>query len=104
MAHLLFWGMLFIWAITTGCRSDKESDINVPTRDIKTVMEAHTSELMAIAGVVGVAIGENEKKKPCIMVLIIEDSDEIRERIPKEIEGHPVCPFVSGEIKPMSGN
>jgi len=102
VAHLFFLGLFSFVILLAGCKPENESKNAMPTRDINTVMEAHTGELMAIPGIVGVAIGENDEKKPCILVLIVEEKDEILEKIPKEIEGHPVCPLVSGEIKPMS--
>ncbi|HUU46620.1 MAG TPA: hypothetical protein VM118_12890 [Acidobacteriota bacterium] len=73
----------------------------MPQRDIKTVMEAHVDELMAVPGVVGVAIGALDDGTPCILVLVIEETDEIDRKVPKTLEGHPVSVFVTGEIKPM---
>jgi hypothetical protein len=34
-------------------------------------------------------------------VLIVKRTDELRRRIPKTLEGHPVKTVVSGEIKPL---
>ena len=73
-------------------------------RDIKTVMEAHAGELMAIPGVTGVAIGELEDRTPCILVLVAESTDEIVRGIPDILEGLPVRLLESGEIKPMRGD
>lgn len=83
------------------CRSQKEKRDEVPTRDINAVMADHTAELMAIPGVTGVAIGETENKTPCILVLVVEKTDELARNIPKVIEGHPVRLMVSGIIRPM---
>ena len=104
IALFVFAGLLSATIIFAGCGSSEETSNTMPTRDINTVMEAHTQELMAMKGVVGVAIGENEEKKPCIMILVVEATDEFLEKLPKVIEGHPVCPLESGEIKPMSGS
>jgi hypothetical protein len=73
----------------------------MPTRDIKTVMEAHVNELMAMPGVAGVAIGELDDGTPCILVMVVELTDELEQKIPKSLEGHPVVIEVSGEFKPM---
>ncbi len=89
---------------TSACHPHIESRDEVPQRDINTVMEAHVNDLMAIPGVTGVAIGEMEDKTPCILVLVVEETDEINRRIPKTLEGHPVRIFESGEIKPMQGD
>ena len=49
----------------------------MPKRDINAVLDSHSAELMAIPGVVGVAVGETEDKTPCILVLIEKESGEI---------------------------
>jgi len=86
------------------CQANKGGERAVPTRDVKTVMEAHVDELMAITGVTGVAIGELEDGTPCIQVYVVKKSDEIVKKIPSELEGHPVHIIESGVIRPMSGN
>jgi hypothetical protein len=93
--------LLLALGLISSCESETVNKDNVPNRDINAVMQSHTAELMAIPGVVGVAVGETDDRTPCIMVLILEEKDEILSELPKELEGHPVCPFVSGEIKPM---
>lgn len=92
---------ILVASILAACESDTVNKEPVPSRDINAVMEAHAAELMAIPGVVGVAIGQTDDKSPCIMVLILEKKDEILNKLPRDIDGYPVCPFVSGEIKPM---
>lgn len=88
----------------TGCcgRPNSRGDA-MPKRDINAVMEDHTSELMAIPGVAGVAIGALDDGTPCILVLVVKETDELDRKIPKTLEGHPVRIFESGEIKPMEG-
>ena len=75
----------------------------MPQRDITTVMNAHVSELMAIPGVTGVAVGALDNGTPCILALVLKQTDEIAAKIPQSIEGHPVKIFESGEIRPMDG-
>jgi hypothetical protein len=72
-------------------------------RNIKTVMEAHAGGLMAVPGVIGVAIGETEDRTPCILVLVSLSAEELGGRVPDTLEGHPVRLFESGEIRPMRG-
>lgn len=72
-----------------------------PRRDIKSVQEDHTRELMAIPGVVGVYIGALPDSTPCIGVLVVKMTPELERRIPKVIEGYEVRCEESGEIKPM---
>ncbi len=89
---------------TSACHPPNESRNAVPQRDINTVMEVHVNGLMAIPGVTGVAIGEMEDKTPCILVLVVEETDEINRRVPEVLEGHPVRILESGEIRPMRGD
>jgi hypothetical protein len=70
-------------------------------QDVKSVMEAHVDELMAIPGVAGVAIGELKDGRPCIQVLVVQGKEELRRKIPKTLEGYPVEIVVSGVIKPL---
>lgn len=109
------WGISDNWrlraAVTTtlllvcacSCGRPKVDGDAMPKRDINTVMEAHTSELMAIPGVTGVAIGALDNGSPCILVLVVKQTNELERKIPKKLEGHPVRIFESGEIKPMNG-
>lgn len=92
--------------LTFGCRGGGDADKggNVPKRDIQEVMKEHVDELMAIPGVVAVAIGELDDGTPCIKVLLAEDSAEARRRIPASLDGHSVVVEVSGEIRAMDEN
>lgn len=99
------WRFIMILALaTSGCQKESEEKISLPQRDIKTVMETHVDELMAIPGVTAVAIGELEDKTPCIKVYVIDRTEELDNKIPSSLEGHPVVVTVSGEITPMSGD
>jgi hypothetical protein len=73
----------------------------VAGRNITSVMEAHVDDLMAIPGVVGVAVGELGDGTPCIQVLVTERTRELRRKIPRTLEGHPVDIVVSGVIRPL---
>ena len=76
----------------------------MPTEDVKRVMDAHVDELMAIPGVVGVAVGALEDGKPCILVLVVQKTAENSKLIPREIERYPVKIEESGEIRAMPGD
>lgn len=70
-------------------------------KDIKTVMDAHVNELMSIDGVIGVAIGAVEGGTPCIQVLVVDVTEELKKRIPARLDGHPVVIEVTGIIRGM---
>jgi hypothetical protein len=84
--------------VATGCRSDKEPDpvtSKSPRPPIADVLERHTSELMAIDGVVG-----TYESRPCIKIMVVQDTPELRERLPEVLEGYPVVVRPTGEIRP----
>ena len=70
-------------------------------RDINSVKESHSAELMAIPGVVGVYVGETENRQPCIGVMVVKKTPELEKMIPKILEGYPVKVDETGIIKPM---
>jgi hypothetical protein len=84
--------------------SSERSAPIVPPREITQVMDAHVKELMAIPGVIGVAVGALDDGTPCILVLVSKIDAGIHKSVPQEIEGHPVKIEVTGEIRPMSGD
>ena len=94
-AFLLFSGPL-------GCRERPAKDAMAPPpRPIVEVLADHTPELMAIPGVVGTAESRTPDGRPCILVLLANDSAELRAKLPRELEGWPVVPEVTGEIRAM---
>lgn len=95
--------IVFLITVTSACRTATVSDDTMPKRDVKTVMESHVDELMAIPGVTGVAIGALDDGTPCIQVLVEKKTEETIRQIPKTLEGHPVTIIESGVIRPMGG-
>ena len=69
-------------------------------RPIADVLREHTDSLMALPGVVGTAQGELDGK-PCVMVLVVELTDELKAQIPEELDGYPVVISETGEIKAL---
>ncbi len=68
--------------------------------DIYAVKDRHAVELMAIPGVVGVGI-EEDSGLPCIVVMLVDESPELREKIPSQLDGFRVKAVVTGEIHPL---
>lgn len=95
--------LLICLLLLSACRETKKAEVTVPQRDIQTVQEAHIAELMAIPGVTGVALGKLDDGTPCIQVLVEEETDDLKKRIPATLEGHPVRIVESGLIKPLGG-
>lgn len=68
------------------------------TKTIERVQQDHTDEWMAIPGVIGTAIGRHEGK-PCILVLTASSTEQVRKKIPSQVEGYAVVVQYSGEIR-----
>ena len=84
-------------------RSGNTEDKSNPKqpRDINAVMESYTKELMSMEGVVGVYIGALDDGTPCIGVMVVKFTPDLQQKLPKELEGHPVRIEETGEIKPL---
>ena len=103
-AALVLSGLIFMAALTgAACRpgTGGKGGQEMPTRDIQTVQEANIPTLMALDGVVGVAIGERDDHTPCIVIYVKEMTEALRAALPTALEGHPVRVEVTGEIRPL---
>ncbi len=58
-------------------------------KSIQAVFNKYRKEWMGIVGVVGVGIGDHEKKT-CIKILVKEETEHITEKIPAEVDGCPI--------------
>ncbi|HVG33846.1 MAG TPA: hypothetical protein VM911_12230 [Pyrinomonadaceae bacterium] len=68
-------------------------------RSIEKVKAAHEGKLMAIDGVQGVGIGQREDGDGlAIKVYVDTMTRALKEKLPKQLEGHPVQVEVSGEF------
>ncbi len=71
-------------------------------RDINAVLSAHDKELLAVPGVVGVYVGVLEDRRtPCLRVMLARKTPESARKVPRSIEGYPVIVDVTGEIRPL---
>ncbi len=71
-------------------------------KDINDVLRDHDEELMAIPGVVGVYVGMlPDGKTLCLKVMVVKETEDLKKRIPKTLEGHPVLIEESGVIRPL---
>lgn len=73
-----------------------------PRRDINAVLADHDQKLIALKGVTGVYVGLLEDgRTPCLRVMLVRDTPELRKAIPASIEGYRVVVEISGEIRPL---
>ncbi len=81
-----------------------EQQQSMTQKDINAVLRDHDKELLAIPGVVGVYVGLlPDDKTPCLKVMVVKESEDLKRRIPKFIEGYPVLIEESGVIRPLKG-
>jgi len=81
-----------------------EQQVSMTRRDINDVLKDHDKELLAIPGVVGVYVGLlPDDKTPCLKVMVVKETEDLKRRIPKSIEGYPVLIEESGVIRPLKG-
>ncbi len=73
-------------------------------KDINTVLKDHDKELLALPDVVGVYVGLlPDEKTPCLKVMVVKETEDLKRRIPKSIDGYPVLIEESGVIRPLEG-
>ena len=87
-------------AIGAACssRAADESDSMSMRPSIEAVQRAHTDSLMRIPGVVGTAIGLCDES-PCIKVLVVRATPELRKAIPDTIDGYRVVLDETGTVR-----
>jgi hypothetical protein len=72
-------------------------------KDINAVLRDHDKDLLSIPGVVGVFVGLlSDDKTPCLKVIVVKETEDLRRRIPDFIEGYPVLIEESGVIRPLN--
>lgn len=82
--------------------SSSRDDQNAkPTRPIEDVLRDHTSELMAIDGVVGLYQTVLDDGTPCLKVMVAKNTKDLTAKIPKRLEGYRVEIDETGVIKPL---
>ncbi len=73
-----------------------------PKRDINAVLAAHDTELLALPDVVGVYVGSlDDRRTPCLRVMLARKNPETERKIPRMIEGYPAVTEVTGEIRAL---
>ena len=72
----------------------------MPERPIKTVLQEHTDELMALPGVVGTGLGQCQGK-PCIKVFIAAKTPDLQEKIPATLDGYQVVVEETGMFRAL---
>ena len=79
-----------------------QNSSSAPRQDINVVLSTHDKELLAIPDVVGVYVGTLEDRRtPCLKVMLGRENRQSEGKIPRTIEGYPVVIEVTGKIRPL---
>src|SRR4030067_3455439 len=100
--------VLTVILLSIACSAAMRSPVNqtgqqesMTKKDINAVLKDHDKELLGIPGVVGVYVGLlPDNKTPCLKVMVVKETEDLKRRIPKSIEGYPVLIEESGVIRP----
>ena len=86
--------------VVTSCSNDAgdRGDTRVVRPPIEEVQKAHTDAWMKIPGVVGTAIGLCNDT-PCIKVLVVRSTPELRRAVPDSAQGFRVIIEETGTIR-----
>jgi hypothetical protein len=79
-------------------RTGQHGESTSMRRPIEAVQGSHTDSLMRIPGVVGTAIGLCDGT-PCIKVLVVRATPELRQVIPDSLEGYRVILDETGTVR-----
>ena len=102
--------VLTITLFSIACSATIWSQANQPgqhepmtRKDINAVLKDHDKDLLTIPGVVGVFVGLlPDDKTPCLKVMVVKETEDLKRRIPNFIEGYPVLIEESGVIRPLN--
>lgn len=64
---------------------------------IEDVQQRHEQQLMAIPGVTAIGIGE-QHGQPVIVIMVNQRTEELNQKLPRQLEGFGVKVEVSGEL------
>ncbi|MHC4495001.1 MAG: hypothetical protein ACYSYM_04170 [Planctomycetota bacterium] len=101
---LLSIGAVTVAGCLSGCAQNRTADPGkgdgMSERTIEQVQEAYTDEWMAIPGVEGTGIGLFDDK-PCIKIFSSIKPEQLRAKIPSNIEGYAVIIEETGAFRAL---
>ena len=71
-------------------------------RSIEQVLKDRTNEWMAIADVVGTAIGATSGGEACIKIYTASQPEKVRNKIPQTVENFPVIIEQTGTFRSLT--
>jgi len=65
--------------------------------NIEEALDRHRDRFMALPGVTGIGLGSKDGN-PAIVIMVKQLTLDVKARLPRTLEGHPVVVEQSGEI------
>lgn len=93
--------LTFLVAIAPGCGTTESTREETVTRSLADVIRERAPGWMEHEDVVGVYEGRDDAGDPCIKVMVTEISDELRDRLPAEVDGYRLLLHETGPIGPV---
>jgi hypothetical protein len=94
--------LIVVIFLSVSLQNMAQNSSSSPKRDINAVLAAHDKELLAIPDVAGVYVGTlQDRRTPCLKVMLARKNSEAERKIPKVIEHYPVVVEVTGEIRAL---
>jgi len=80
--------------------NETQGEKQMPPLNIEQVQQKYQDKIMAIPGVVGIAIGAVDSQK-VIKVLVVKKTEKLLKKIPDNLEGYSVLIEETGEIRAL---
>ena len=96
-------GIATVGLVNSCCRENAsylKKGQRMPARTIEEILQENADVWMAMPGVAGTAIGMVEGKS-CIRIFTTSKPEEVRDKIPAEVEGYPVIIEETGEFRAL---
>jgi len=71
------------------------------TKAIESVLAENSNKLIALDGVIGIAIGKF-KRMPCINVYVVQKNQELMKNIPATLDGYQVKVRETGKLQALN--
>jgi hypothetical protein len=88
-----------VWVLVCGPALPADGEESGMPASIQEVKQRHEAELMAMPGVVSVGIGRGERGEPVLVIGLDRERRDLRERLPKRLEGYDVRTEIVGPIR-----
>jgi|WetSurMetagenome_2_1015567.scaffolds.fasta_scaffold383816_1 hypothetical protein len=101
---------IVVLQLSLACSISRQSPVDqtgqqesIPVKNINAVLKDNQDRLMALQGVVGVYVGLlPDDKTTCLKVMVVKETEDLRNQIPKSLEGYQVLIEESGVIRPLT--